>query len=62
MNNTSNSPTNQPHQLVMVHGRGFKPQADVLKRLWIDSLRAGLSRDFPDDLGRFDGLHTSMIY
>jgi hypothetical protein len=32
--------------ILMVHGRGWKPEREVLESLWIDALRAGINRDF----------------
>ena len=42
--------------LLLVHGRGFKPAADAWFELSTGALRAGIERDYPDALARFDGL------
>ena len=42
--------------LLLVHGRGYKPSADVHKGLCMAAIRHGVERDFPDTLGAFDAL------
>lgn len=48
--------------LILLHGRGFKPSRARLKTLWIDALRFGIARDFPDMLDRFDAARIEFVY
>ena len=38
----------QRKTLLLIHGRGLKPAQDIVLRLWLDALKQGLARDFPD--------------
>ena len=51
-----------PATLVLVHGRAAKPSRRALRGLWVDALRAGLARDRPRLLPRFDDLHIEFVY
>ncbi len=42
--------------LLLVHGRDFKPNADAWFDLSLSALRAGIARDFADELTAFDTL------
>ncbi len=42
--------------LLLVHGRDFKPNADAWFELSLAALRAGIERDFVDELAAFDTL------
>jgi hypothetical protein len=48
--------------IVLIHGRSFKPSRDVLLELWIDAIRCGLQRDFPDQPGVFDASTKALAY
>ena len=50
-------------QLIMVHGRDFKPKAAFLKRNWIDAIKSGVVRDFGEEYGtKLDGIRKHMAY
>ena len=50
-------------QLIMVHGRDFKPKEAFLKRNWIDAIKSGIVRDFGDEYGtKFDDINKHMAY
>jgi hypothetical protein len=47
----STGPTDPPQRerrIVLVHDRGWKPDAAALRALWLDALGAGLDRDYHD--------------
>ena len=48
--------------VLLVHGRSFKPPKNALKRLWVDSLRFGIQRDFPAKVARFDRVKIEFVY
>jgi hypothetical protein len=48
--------------LLLVHGRDFKPRADVLLELSLAALRSGLERDYPDCVATFDAMHTDLAW
>ncbi len=48
--------------ILIVHGRDFKPSADVLFELTLAALRSGIERDYPDAVGDFDGVHCDLAY
>ena len=50
------------HQIVLLHGRGAKPNEAELRSLWIQALRAGLERDAPVQLPAFDAADIHMVY
>jgi hypothetical protein len=50
------------HQIVLLHGRGPKPNEEALRGLWIQALRAGLQRDAPEQLPVFDEADIHMVY
>lgn len=45
-----------------MHGRDFKPSAEVLEEISTDALRAGIARDFPDRVAKFDQLNLTFTY
>ncbi|MEM9621546.1 MAG: hypothetical protein AAF993_07860 [Pseudomonadota bacterium] len=49
-------------KIIMLHGRGRKPEAAQLQELWCQSLAAGLQRDAPELLDNFAAVPTQMIY
>ena len=48
--------------VLIVHGRGFKPPARDLREISIAALRAGIARDYPDQLGGFDNIKVALAY
>jgi len=48
--------------VVLVHGRHFKPAANVLQDLWLEALRAGLRRDQPDRAAALEAATISLAY
>ena len=48
--------------ILIVHGRDFKPAADSLMDISAAALRAGVVRDYPDDVGAIDSVHKDMAY
>jgi hypothetical protein len=49
-------------RILVVHGRDFKPDAAALTELVHAALRAGLERDYPDCLERFDTAEVLLAY
>ena len=48
--------------LILIHGRGFKPEQNQLKALWLRALRGGLLRDAPDAAAAFDRCTVRLVY
>ena len=48
--------------ILFVHGRDFKPAKDVLAELCFGAVRAGIERDFPDHVARFDDTRSECAY
>lgn len=48
--------------LLLVHGRDFKPSAEVHMDLSMAALRSGIERDCPALLGSFDAVHKSTSW
>ena len=55
-------PTDSKKQIVLIHGRGSKPNPADLKSLWIEALTAGLQRDAPDKIEALDSADIHMVY
>lgn len=49
-------------RLILIHGRGFKPNQKDLKKLWLDALLSGLSRDFGIDDNQFQSCNPELVY
>ena len=49
------------NRILMIHGRSFKPQRSILRRLWIEAVRHGLKRSRPDRLARFDAARKEFV-
>jgi hypothetical protein len=50
-------------RLILVHGRSFKPKADVLERLWLAALSHAIERDHGKRaLARFERLEKQLAY
>ena len=52
----------QGRTLVYVHGRDFKPAAEDCLDLSVAAVQAGIERDFPDALERFQSLEKRLAY
>jgi hypothetical protein len=52
----------RPLTIVLIHGRDFKPDKDVLLELWLDAIRCGLRRDHPEVLPAFDAATKVLAY
>lgn len=49
--------------LFLIHGRSFKPDKTLLRKLWVRALRHGIERDHSAaKLAKFDGVKLSFIY
>ena len=48
--------------ILIVHGRNFKPDAEPLADLSVAALRAGILRDFPEQVDKFDFTTKTMAY
>ncbi|WP_294343816.1 hypothetical protein [Prosthecochloris sp.] len=48
--------------LLLIHGRSWKPPEESLRSLWLDALRWGLDRDFPDAAARFSEVTLEFVY
>lgn len=48
--------------LLLVHGRGFKPSADMYMDLSMAALRSGIERDFIDCVDSFDAVQKSVAW
>lgn len=54
--------TTANRSLLLVHGRDFKPAADVYMDISMTAMRAGLERDFPDCVNAFDLLQKHLAW
>ena len=50
------------NNLLVVHGRGFKPSADTLQDIVSAALRAGVNRDYPDQVDAYDAVAVAFAY
>ena len=50
------------HTMLFVHGGDFKPQAGEVLDLCVAAVEAGLKRDYPDCLERFQGVEKRIAY
>lgn len=48
--------------ILVVHGRDFKPAEEPFMDMIFTALRAGIERDFPDDVETFDTVSTYLAY
>ena len=46
--------------LLLIHGSGQKPAQDIVLRLWLDAMKQGLARDYPDT--HLDDADVSLVY
>ena len=51
-----------PKQILLVHGRGFKPGKSDQERLWLDALEVGFRRDRPDLLDAWAAARVELVY
>ena len=47
---------------MIVHGRDFKPPAEVLRDITAAALRAGVERDYPENLHHYDDIALEFAY
>ncbi len=54
----------EPSKLSMlfVHGRDYKPAADTYLELAVQAMRAGIARDYPDCVARFDAVPKGLAW
>lgn len=52
----------QKWTVLLVHGRGFKPEADAWSSLSFEALRCGIRRDYPDRMPDFEQLNLEFAY
>jgi hypothetical protein len=50
------------NRILFIHGRSFKPERPILRRLWLQAVRHGLERSRPDRLARFDAARKEFVY
>lgn len=48
--------------LILIHGRSWKPPEEQLKKMWVEAIRFGIQRDFPDKVALFDQAHVEFVY
>ncbi len=48
--------------LLLVHGRDFKPSAEAYMDLSMAAMRAGIERDYPDCVARFDSTQKALCW
>jgi hypothetical protein len=52
----------QKRSLLLIHGRDFKPSSETYLEMALAAMRAGIERDFPDCVGRFDALGVDLAW
>jgi hypothetical protein len=55
-------PEDTKRSLLLIHGRDFKPAAETYLEIAVAAMRAGLSRDYPECLPRFDGMDMDLAW
>ena len=50
------------NSLLLVHGRDFKPPAEVLSDICAAAIRAGVERDYAENLHTYDEMGVSLAY
>lgn len=48
--------------ILLVHGRDFKPAEDALMDISMAALRAGIQRDYPENVDALDSVHKEIAY
>ncbi|MCH8278077.1 MAG: hypothetical protein IIC12_04000, partial [Proteobacteria bacterium] len=48
--------------LLLVHGRDFKPAEEAFTDLSMAALRAGVERDYPDQVDTFDAMQKQVAW
>ena len=57
----ADSATDTPRKtLLLIHGSGQKPAQDIVLRLWLDAMKQGLARDYPDT--HLNEVNVSLAY
>ncbi len=56
------SETQKRRTLVLVHGRGFKPAADVHLEICRAALATGITRDYPEQRELFDSSRVDLAW
>lgn len=51
-----------PKTIILIHGRNFKPNRAELERLWLEALKAGISRDAAGTLPLLEAATKSFAY
>jgi hypothetical protein len=54
--------TTTNRSILLVHGRDFKPPADVLMDISLTAMRAGIERDYPESVDAFANLSKDIAY
>ena len=49
-------------QILLIHGRHYKPAKNDLQKLWLEALRYGIERDFPEKLEAFKDAKIDFVY
>ena len=52
----------RPRSVLLVHGRDFKPAKEALFDISLAAIRAGIERDYPDQVEAYDALRKDMAY
>ncbi|MBT8083452.1 MAG: hypothetical protein KJP08_08075 [Gammaproteobacteria bacterium] len=52
----------EKRSLLLVHGRDFKPAAEVYLDIAVEAIRAGLERDYPDCVACFDNMAKELAW
>ena len=52
----------EKRSLLLIHGRDFKPAAEVYLDIAMDAIRAGLERDYPDCVECFDNMSRDLAW
>ena len=59
---TGNNDGRSDRELLFVHGRDFKPDADDFMDLSVAAILTGIERDFPDFVDEFCSLQKRIAY
>lgn len=51
-----------PKQILLVHGRHYKPAKPDLQKLWNEAIRHGIERDFPSKQKAFKDARVELVY
>lgn len=57
----ADSETDTPRKtLLLIHGGGQKPAQGIVQRIWLDAMKQGLARDYPET--HLDDANVSLVY